>query len=62
MNNCPVCKERAIGKVGVDQYFCWECCLEFTLNGTSMKIFNVEADGSLTQYAQPEQDIVNLQM
>lgn len=62
MNNCPICNERAIGKVGVDQYFCWECCLEFVVNGENTKIFSVEADGSLTQYAPPGQEIVNLQM
>lgn len=62
MNSCPVCGERAIGKVGVDQYFCWECCVEFAVNGEHMKVFHVEADGSLTQYAPPGQETVNLQM
>jgi hypothetical protein len=60
MDHCPLCNERAIGKVGVDQYFCWECCVEFSVHGNNIKMFNVEADGTLTTYTST-QDIVNLQ-
>jgi hypothetical protein len=50
MMTCPVCERRAIGKVGVDQYYCWECCVEFVQRGQEVKIFNVETDGSLTLF------------
>ena len=59
MEVCPVCRQRAIGKVGTDQYYCWDCCIEFVLSGPDIKIFNVEVDGSLTQYGECLQDTVN---
>lgn len=45
---CPACGQRAIGKVGADQYYCWDCCVEFTVRGPNVKIFNVELDGTLS--------------
>lgn len=57
---CPICGQRTTGKVGTDQYYCWECCIEFMVNGEDVKIFNVEADGTLTLYT--EQDTVNLEV
>lgn len=59
MVSCPVCARKAVGKVGADQYFCWECCVEFALRGEQVKIFNVEPDGSLTSYADPLPGAVN---
>jgi len=47
---CPACGQRAIGKVGTDQYYCWDCCVEFVVRGQKVKIFNVELDGTLTAY------------
>ena len=29
--NCPNCGGRSIGRVGTAQYYCWECCIEFSL-------------------------------
>ncbi|MBP2652974.1 MAG: hypothetical protein H6Q73_543 [Firmicutes bacterium] len=60
MDNCPVCGARAIGKVGIDQYFCWDCCIEFMLKGQDLKIFYVEADGSLISYDDYLQSTANL--
>jgi hypothetical protein len=45
---CPVCGRRLVGKVGAGQYYCWECCVEFSVNGPDIKIFSVEMDGTLT--------------
>lgn len=59
MNNCPVCGQRGIGKVGIDQYFCWECCVEFVIQGQTIKVFNVEEDGTLTSFAESEPSAVN---
>jgi hypothetical protein len=47
MNHCPVCGQRSIGKVGTGQYFCWDCCVEFTVKDNDIKVFDVQADGSL---------------
>ena len=59
---CPVCNQRAVGKVGADQYYCWECCVEFSMRGTDVKIFSVELDGSLTVFGETVPEIANLQM
>jgi hypothetical protein len=53
MVTCPVCNKRGIGRVGSDQYYCWDCCVEFTRRGEDVKIFNVESDGSLSMYVDP---------
>jgi len=45
--NCPVCGGKSIGKVGNDQYYCWDCCLEYKTSQDGIKIFEVEEDGTL---------------
>lgn len=45
---CPNCNCRDIGKIGTNQYYCWECFVEFSVNGEQVKLFNVEEDGSLS--------------
>lgn len=62
MITCPVCNQRAIGKVGADQYYCWECCVEFVHRGQDVKVFSVELDGSLSVFGEPSPGIANLQM
>lgn len=62
MTDCPVCgSRRAIGKVGSEQYFCWDCCVEFMVHGDQTKIFNVEADGTLTSYLAPMETLETLE-
>ncbi|SFL81587.1 hypothetical protein [Pelosinus propionicus] len=54
MTACPVCNSnRAIGKVGAAQYYCWDCCIEFIIRGDDIKIFSVQPDGTLTLYLDP---------
>lgn len=49
MTSCPICNnKRAIGKVGSQQYFCWDCCIEFIVRGEEITVYNVESDGTLT--------------
>jgi ribosomal protein L37AE/L43A len=57
--SCPVCGRKSIGKIGIGQYYCWDCCIEFAFDGTDYTAFNVEADGTLTLYTEPAEDIVN---
>ncbi|NLL53465.1 MAG: hypothetical protein GX248_12285 [Peptococcaceae bacterium] len=47
---CPVCGGREIGKVGVEQYYCWECCVEFNSNTDNVVVYNLEEDGSLVAW------------
>lgn len=45
--NCPVCSGNAVGKVGVDQFYCWNCFIEFNTQQEDVQIFQVAEDGSL---------------
>lgn len=45
MKNCPICNGRAVGRVATDQFYCWNCLVEYDGNN---KIYEVEEDGSLT--------------
>ncbi len=54
VNKCPVCGQNTVGKVGSEQYFCWSCCVEFTVNQQGTKIFNVQDDGTLTVFSGPK--------
>lgn len=45
---CPLCKGNTVGKVANNQYYCWECFIEFSHTKNSLKIYEVEDDGSLS--------------
>jgi len=49
---CPMCASRALGRVGVEQYYCWECCIEFSLGTKGVTLFEVQSDGSLASISQ----------
>ncbi|MCQ2008495.1 MAG: hypothetical protein ABF629_02640 [Sporolactobacillus sp.] len=45
---CPNCSSKNIGKIGVNQYYCWDCFIELTLEDGKLSLSQVEEDGSLT--------------
>jgi translation initiation factor 2 beta subunit (eIF-2beta)/eIF-5 len=46
---CPMCKSVDIGKVGSNQYYCWQCLIEIKISPKQQaRLFYVEADGTLT--------------
>jgi hypothetical protein len=45
---CPNCNSKDIGKIGNQQFYCWSCCIELTVNGEKVSIFQVEEDGTLS--------------
>lgn len=48
MMTCVNCQSKDIGKIGTNQYYCWNCCIEFTTSGSKVaSVFQVEEDGSL---------------
>jgi hypothetical protein len=48
MMRCPLCSSADTGKVGNNQYYCWQCLMEFKANPQHPAcMFYVEADGSL---------------
>lgn len=48
--NCPVCGGKTTGKVGMDQYYCWDCCVEFRHIKEGVQIYELAEDGSLTAF------------
>jgi hypothetical protein len=48
--NCPVCGGKATGKVGADQFYCWDCCVEYRINKEGVQVFEVDEDGSLVAF------------
>jgi hypothetical protein len=43
---CPICHSSQTGKVGANQYYCWNCFVEFTTSGEG-EIYEISEDGSL---------------
>lgn len=56
MMNCPVCGGRALGKVGVEQFYCWDCCVEFTTQTDKVVIYDLAEDGSLVAWNDQSQN------
>ena len=53
--NCPVCGSKAIGRVGVDQFYCWDCCVEYRKHKDEISIYEVAEDGSLVAFGGPDE-------
>lgn len=51
MERCPHCNCKDIGKIGNNQFYCWNCFMEFALVGDEIKIYHVDEDGSLVAWA-----------
>jgi len=47
---CPVCGGRQLGKVGVEQYYCWNCCIEFNSNTDKVVVYDLDEDGTLVAW------------
>ncbi len=47
---CPVCGGKSTGKVGVDQFYCWDCCVEYRQNNEVLTVFDVAEDGTLVAW------------
>lgn len=48
---CPNCEGRSIGKVGSEQYYCWDCCVEFNVGRGDVRVWHVDPDGELVAAA-----------
>lgn len=51
-NRCPVCKQAELGRVGQNQFYCPECCLEMNMTAEQITLFSIADDGSLVEYDQ----------
>lgn len=45
---CPNCQSRDIGKIANNQFYCWSCFIELTVQGDHFAVHQVEEDGSLS--------------
>lgn len=46
--NCPLCGSIDTGKVGTERYYCWNCLLEFCMQGPhGFTAYYVDEEGSL---------------
>lgn len=46
---CPLCGGKSTGKVGVDQFYCWDCCIEYRKHKEKYLLYEVAEDGSLME-------------
>lgn len=44
---CPKCKSRAIGRIGQNQYYCWDCSIEFVPVRDGFRMYRLEEDGTV---------------
>ena len=45
--SCPLCGSNEVGKIGQDQFYCWNCFVEYD---SKNQVYTVEEDGSLIAY------------
>ncbi|NSL50191.1 hypothetical protein [Calidifontibacillus erzurumensis] len=48
MMKCPNCSSKDIGKIGVNQYYCWNCFIELSVGKDRLYTHQVEEDGTLS--------------
>lgn len=44
---CPSCKSRSVGRVAAGHWYCWDCCIEYALGGSGVKMYRVDDEGEL---------------
>ncbi|WP_044023126.1 hypothetical protein [Bacillus sp. SG-1] len=45
---CPNCQSKDIGKIGINQYYCWKCFIELSITKGVIHTHQVEEDGTLS--------------
>ncbi|HHY11471.1 MAG TPA: hypothetical protein GX529_02460 [Firmicutes bacterium] len=43
---CPKCRSRATGRIGHNQYYCWDCSIEFVPTGDGVRMYRLEPNGT----------------
>jgi len=56
---CPLCNTKSVGKVGSNQFYCWDCYIEFLVQKEKTLIYQVCDDGSLIPYGQNENAVIS---
>jgi len=48
VTRCPRCGSRSTGQVGTEQFYCWECCVEWSPTpGGEVRVFELDEEGEL---------------
>ncbi len=47
---CPVCGGRLLGRIGTGQFFCWDCCAQFSRSGPRLRAWTIDAEGVLVPH------------
>lgn len=49
LDACPNCRSRRIGRIGIDQFFCGDCCLEVTVRADrrGYDLHGMDEDGNV---------------
>jgi len=45
---CPNCQSSDIGKIGEEQYYCWNCFIEMSFENGRLHVQEIHEDGSLS--------------
>ena len=45
---CPICRGKNIGIIGPNQYYCWSCYVELSVQQNVIHLHEIEQDGSLS--------------
>ncbi|MBE3590327.1 MAG: hypothetical protein IMW98_05845 [Firmicutes bacterium] len=45
--DCPRCGGRRTGRIAAEQFFCWDCCVEFGWHGGRLAVYSVDEEGEL---------------
>jgi len=54
---CPLCNKKTVGKVGTNQYYCWEFFVEFTIQKNKTTVYEVCDDGTLLPYGSKSEQL-----
>lgn len=42
-----MCGSRILGRIGLEQYYCWDCCAQFNYTGSHLRAYEIADDGTL---------------
>lgn len=51
MLRCPRCAGSGVGRVGAERYYCWDCCIEFTVDKGEVRLYQLDEEGAAVELA-----------
>ncbi|WP_176720484.1 hypothetical protein [Desulfuribacillus stibiiarsenatis] len=53
--NCPFCYSKDVGKIGTNQFYCWNCFFEYSVRNNVITLYDIDEEGQLTALEKIEQ-------